>query len=1050
MNTPIAIVGLGGLFAGSGDVHAFWRTVASGAHRFTERDDRRGGFLPPVPFAPARHGLPPAVLAATNVVQPLSLLVAEATLADAGEHDPARTAVVLGVTGAGGAGHAFSARLHDPLLAGVLRSAGLAPARAREVVAEFGRLFTPWRGHAFPGLLDGVVSARIANRFDLRGLNCTVDATSASSLAAVRVAVAELVCGRADLVLTGGCDVESTAFMHLCFAGAGVLSPTGRVRPFDAASDGTLLGEGIGMLACKRLADAERDGDRVYAVLRGLGAGSDGRGNGILAPSVAGQARTLVDAYAEAGIAPGDIGLVECHGTGTPTGDRVELAALRRVYAGVPTGSVALGSVKSQIGHTRGAAGAAGLIKAALALYHRVLPPTLGVDQPHPELTGSPFHLADRPRPWLLEPGRTRRRAAVSSFGFGGTNFHCVLEEADPPAPADSLVRFWHAATPAALFDAPGAGRAPAGHARLAVWAAEAEDLARRQAAAVARLAADPDVPAFDLPGVRYRRRGPAGRVAALFAGQGSQYPDMGRAVAVAVPLVRAAFDAASLALAAEPALGRVLFPPAFGHHPEGTPPYCPEGTLRRTDYAQAAIAALAVGQFRYLERLGFTPGAVLGHSLGELCALCCAGSLTDADLFRLVAARGRAMAGVAEPGAMVAVAAPLAEVEEPAARAGVTVCNVNGPCQVVVGGGEPEVAAFLGLCRDSGVSAVRLPVAAAFHTELMAAAVEPFRRVVEEVGVAPPRVPVYADGVYGDDVAGNVTTLAEQLRRPVLFAPRVERLHADGFRVFVEFGPRRVLAGLVRQILGEREDVEVLSVDPGPNGDGELALRETVARLAVLGAVAVPPPPVAPAPPAADTVLLTGAGPPAEDVAVEDTVPEPASTPAEALLAEHLATHAEYLDGQLAVTRRLAALLENGPVDPALAEGVAAVTAHSRLVGEVHARTAEVLGELARVAPAQTPAVDTTVPRPRAGGDDGGAVPMVLLEVVAEKTGYPPHVLDPAMDLEADLGIDSVKRMEILAALRERLPAAHGLAPDAAAGLRTLRQLGTLLGAGS
>lgn len=1044
MNTPVAIVGLGGLFAGSGDVHAFWNTVASGTDRFTERHDRpaevtRGGFLPPVPFTAARFGLPPALLAATNVVQPLSLVVAEATLADAGDHDPARTAVVLGVTGAGAAEHAFSARLHDPLLARVLRSAGLPPARAEEVVAEFGRMFAPWRGHAFPGLLDGVVSARIANRFDLRGLNCTVDATSASSLAAVRIAVAELATGRADLVLTGGCDVESTAFMHLCFARAGVLSPTGRVRPFDAAADGTLLGEGIGMLACKRLADAERDGDRVYAVLRGLGAGSDGRGNGILAPSADGQAATLAAAYAEAGVAPADVGLVECHGTGTPAGDRVELTALRRVYEGVAAGSVALGSVKSQIGHTRGAAGAAGLIKAALALHHRVLPPTLGVDQPHPALAGSPFHLADRPRPWLSDPGRPRRLAAVSSFGFGGTNFHCVLEEADAPSPAgDALVRFWHAEDPARLFDAPGAGRAPAHHARLAVWAAGDEDLSRRRAAALARLRADPGTD-FDLPGARYRRRGPAGGVAALFAGQGSQYPDMGRAVAVAVPRIREAFDAASLALGGDPPLGRVLFPPsAF----DGDARRRQQEALRRTDRAQAAIAALSTGQFRHLESLGFAPDAVLGHSLGELSALCCAGSLTDAELFRLVTARGRAMAA-ARPGGMVAARASLPEVEPLARHSGVSVCNVNAPRQVVVGGGAAGVAEFLEACRRAGVVAARLPVASAFHTELMADAVEPFRRAVEQVGVRPPRIPVYADGEYGADLAGNVTTLAEQLRRPVLFAPRVERLYADGFRVFVELGPRQVLGGLVRQILDGRPDVEVLSVDPGPGADGELALRETVARLAVLGAVAVPPPPATPARRAEDTVLLTGTRPAAD---AQDPVPA-APSAAEALLAEHLATHAEYLDGQLAVTRRLAELLENGAVDPALADGVAAVTAHCRLVGEVHVRTTEVLGELARAAATGSPAVGPAVPRPRAA--ESATVPSVLLEVVAEKTGYPPHVLDPAMDLEADLGIDSVKRMEILAALRERLPAAHDLAPDAAAGLRTLSQLTGLLGGG-
>ncbi|WP_460407019.1 acyltransferase domain-containing protein, partial [Actinophytocola sediminis] len=963
--TPIAIVGVGGLFTGSGDVRAFWHNVARGTDCLAEGPADHGGFLPPVPFAPARFGLPPALLAATNVVQPLSMVVAEATLADAGGHDPERTAVVLGVTGAGAADHTFSARLHDPLLARVLRAAGLSDARADEVVAEFDQLFTPWREHAFPGLLDGVVSARIANRFDLRGLNCTVDATSASSLAAVRIAMTELATGRADLVLTGGCDVENTAFMRLCFARAGVLSPTGRVRPFDAGGDGTLLGEGIGMLACKRLADAERDGDRVYAVLRGLGAGNDGRGNGILAPSAPGQARTLALAYAEAGIDPALVGLVECHGTGTPAGDRVELAALGQVYRDARPGSVALGSVKSQIGHTRGAAGVAGLLKAALALHHQVLPPTLGVERPHPALAGSPFHLADRARPWVVDPDRPRRVAAVSAFGFGGTNFHCVLTEADQPtrpAPAAALVRFWHAEDPAALFDTPGVGRAPADHARLAVVADGPEELARRWALAEDRLRAEPDVEEFDLPGAHYRRRGPVGRVAALFAGQGSQYPDMGRAVAVAVPAVRAAFDGASMALAADPPLGRVVFPPAeFDDDAPGRQ----RDALCRTDYAQAAVAALSVGQFRHLAGLGFAPDGMLGHSLGELSALCCAGALTDAELFELVAVRGRAMAAVPEPGGMVAVLASLAEIEEHVADTGLAVCNVNGPRQVVVGGGEDGLAAFLARCRHAGLRATRLPVAAAFHTERVGRAVEPFRRAVAEIGVRPPRVPVYpnsAGGRYGADRARNVATLADQLRQPVLFGPRVEQLYADGFRVFVEFGPKRVLGGLVGQILADRPDVVVLSVDPGPGGDGESALRQTVARLAVLGAVAVPPPPVAvPTPRTEDVVVLTGAG--------GRERPAPARTRvvgAESLLAEQLATHAEYLAGQLEVTTRLAALLEAGPVDQALADGVAAVTRHSEVVGEVHRRTTEVLGELARLAGRDRPAAPVTDAAPR------------------------------------------------------------------------------------
>ena len=317
-----------------------------------------------------------------------------------------------------------------------MAEAGVPAAMAEDAAARIAESYVPWQENSFPGLLGNVVAGRIANKLDLGGTNCVVDAACASSLSAVHLAALELQAGRADVVVTGGADTFNDIFMYMCFSKTPALSPTGDARPFDAAGDGTILGEGIGVVVLKRLSDAERDGDRVYAVVKGIGSSSDGKGNAIYAPSAAGQVKALRNAYRLAGVSPDTIELVEAHGTGTRVGDGVEISALTDVYraaasAGAPW--CAIGSVKSQIGHTKAAAGAASLIKAVLALHFKTIPPTIKVTDPVEPLRAadSPFYVSGQKRPWLSLPAHPRR-AAMSAFGFGGSNFHAVLEEYRP------------------------------------------------------------------------------------------------------------------------------------------------------------------------------------------------------------------------------------------------------------------------------------------------------------------------------------------------------------------------------------------------------------------------------------------------------------------------------------------------------------------------------------------------------------------------------------------------------------------------------------------
>ncbi|GAA4827398.1 hypothetical protein GCM10025787_01740 [Saccharopolyspora rosea] len=1194
--TDIAIVGLGSLFPESADLREFWanvveardciRDVPESHWRIEDHYDpdptapdktycRRGGFVPTVDFDPMEFGLPPNIMEVTDILQLLSLVVAKQTLQDAGVrgaewYDPSRTGVVLGVTGANSLTQPLALRLQTPHLKEVVRSCGLSERDAEEIAAKFVAKLAPWQENSFPGMLGNVVAGRIANRFDFGGTNCTVDAACASSLAALRMAVGELASGRADLMITGGCDAENTILMYMCFSKTPAFSRNEVVRPFDEAADGTLIGEGIGMLALKRLADAERDGDRIYSVLRGIGTSSDGRFKSIYAPRAEGQARALRRAYAEAGFGPDQVGLLECHATGTSVGDLVELQALSEVF-GEATDErrfAAVGSVKSQIGHTKGAAGAASLIKVALSLHHKVLPPTINVETPRvdAELESSPFYVNTTTRPWVLDPARPVRRAAVSAFGFGGTNFHCVLQEHDarenPALHRVPQVHVWHAGTPAellALLDdaaepAEQTGAVPDEHCRVAIVAADDEERARLRAEAADRLRQDPEVEEFDLPtGVCYRRAAllrDGGKVAAMFAGQGSQYVGMGAATAVSTPPVRAAFDRAAAAHTGPVPLGRVVFPPpAFDERTRTEQ----EEALRRTECAQPAIGALAAGQYRYLADSGFAPDGAVGHSFGELTALWAAGSLSDADFHALADARGRAMAARpdsdADPGTMAAVSAPASRVAQLLdGRGNVVVCNVNAPDQTVVGGATAAVREFVEQCRAEGVSASLLPVAAAFHTEHVVHALEAFGAAASEVRLEAPSIPVYANTAgasYGADADENRSTLVGQLAAAVHFGPSVERMYADGFRVFVEFGPKSVLSGLVRRTLADRPDVVVLAADPGPGRDGDRALKQLAARLTVLGVpltglnrfVAEPAPEesekkmsiplngvnyvpeerrrkyqealengyrVGHAEPAPTEHQPVTGGNGAADGYVAPAQQDGGGVPrygAGPIAAEHLDSHRVYLDSQLAIAHQLSGLLareaEGTPRD-GVVDAIRAVTEHGVAIGHSHQRASEVLGELARLeagappapwtptdppsyappqrnghlpgAGAPTPALPSApapepsappraeppAPAPQAppppeppapapqepaqpAALDRDSVRDVVLEVVADKTGYPGDMLDLGMDVESDLGIDSIKRVEIMGVLGERFPGVREPDPEVLGELRTL-----------
>ncbi|CAL9325724.1 beta-ketoacyl synthase N-terminal-like domain-containing protein [Streptomyces sp. SudanB182_2057] len=1180
---PLAVIGLGCMFPGSDDLRGFWRSVVAGRDCIGEVPSawwdaeehydpdvfapdkvyaRRGGFLAPQRFDPLAFGMPPRSVDSVGLVQLLALRVAQEALRDAAHgrdrwHDPARTGVVLGVCGVNSTIIPLAARLWAGHVRDVALRCGLTRRDIDTLTRAFLESLPEWTEDSFPGTLGNIVSGRIANRFDLGAVNHTVDAACASSLAAVRAAADELLSRRADVMITGGADADNSLLTFMCFSKTPALSPSGRVRPFDSDSDGTLLGEGLGMLVLKRLADAERDGDRIYAVLRGLGSSSDGRAKSIYAPCGQGQLRALRAAYDDADCPPHSVGLIEAHGTGTPIGDGVEIEALDTLMSSsARSASVAVGSVKSQVGHTKAAAGAAGLIKAVLALHHKVLPPTIGVTTPAPALTraGTPLYLSTHARPWIRDPGRPVRRAGVSAFGFGGVNYHAVLEEHLPhgsPRPSRAahelpVAYLWHAPTPELLLanltsGAPAAQEpAPAGHARVGFVCPTDDRYSDLFDATVRQLRAVLEQDEWEHPeGIHYRRRALPGnaRVAALFAGQGSQYVGMGAAAALALPPVRRAFDDANALCADGDTLADAVFPPPTAEREQAA-----EKRLRRPDHAQLAVGALSLGQWDFLCELGFTPHAVLGHSFGEITALHAAGVLDRAGFLTLAHARGTALAAITDgntdAGTMAAVHASPERLRDLLdGHRDLRIANANAPDEQVVAGPTTAVEAFLDSCRTAGVGALRLPVGAAFHTPLVAHAREPFADACAAVPFAAPTVTVYAgaDGArYGKDGNAARTTLVNQLTAPVDFAARLRELHDDGVTVFVEFGPRRILAGLVRRTLAGRP-VEIVSCDAADRtGDSAAALKAAALHLAVLGLPltginrydASP----SPDPDAASTVARTLHGPnfafnasreagraalppradavpgpvapsvplPSAHAASPSEPPRPPITPrpgTHAALAEataaHLDAHVRFLDGQLHTAQELTRLLDTavrggGEAAP-LIEAVQALSRHGMAVGEAHIRAGEVVTALLDPAAGDTvtscaqPAAPATIAPEGSGASpapaeptapaapaapvpagrepaDGGSgdrwaavrslrdgtgpvassavcgpadvdglspteVELTFLEIIAERTGYDAHQLEPDLYIQEDLGIDSLKQVEIASAIWQRYP---------------------------
>lgn len=996
----VAVVGLGTILPDAPDVPTFWKNIKAGHYSITDVPAGRwnpdiyfdpnpkapdktytkiGAWVRHFEFEPMKWGIPipPRVLETMDLAQTWAIAAARQALTDYGYPerplDPNRVAVILGNAMGGEDHYNSSLRIRSAELLNDLREVeafqNLPPqvqqALMQGMQARLGTRIPLVSEDTMPGELSNITAGRVANVFNFSGPNFVTDAACASSLAALQAAMEGLSSHQFDAVLTGGVDHSMGPESFVKFSKIGALSPDGS-RPYAAGANGFVMGEGATIFLIKRLEDAEQAGDRIYAVIRAVGGSSDGRGKGITAPNPLGQQRAIERAWQNAGVSPASVGLIEGHGTSTRVGDVAEVTSLNNVLGslGLPVGSIALGSVKSNIGHLKSASGAAGLLKAIMALYEKVIPPNANFDQPNPQIDFAhmPFRVSTDLRSWE-KPAGDIRRAGISSFGFGGTNFHVVAEEYVPGITGNASYTI-----PGVELKAAEISRetAPAPYGGLLFLGAKTLDELKNQLVQTLEQARLGNIPASRMPtsieldnperlvfayaspeelqsqggkalkafenenpamwqalaaqGV-FLGSGKPGKLAFLFPGQGSQYVNMLRDLRDVEPVVADTFREADEIMT--PILGRPLTSFIYVEGDDASLKQAEEN-LRNTAITQPAVLTANVALLRTLKKFGFQPDMVIGHSLGEYAALVAAGTLTFAEALEVVSARGREMTRVSmeDNGCMAAVSAPIVETERllKTVDGYVVIANVNSPVQSVIGGATAAVEAAIEACKAAGYQAVKIPVSHAFHTRIVAPASEPLRHTIARMNVQSPRLLVAANVTGKNYPTGReeiLDMLASQVASPVQFIKGIETLYENGARTFVEVGPKRVLNALATDILKTRPDVTIMATNH-PRKGGAPSLHDALCGLLAAGYV-----------PTGSASFSREASLP-----VEINMPEPV------------------------------------------------------------VETSTVL--------------------------DTAEIQSFVLNLVSEKTGYPAEMLDLGLDLEADLGVDTVKQAELFAAVRE------------------------------
>jgi phosphopantetheine--protein transferase-like protein len=903
----IAVIGMSALFAGAKDLSSYWQNILKKVNAVADAPDawaspyfdtssaendriytRKGGFLGQLAeFDPLEFGIMPNAVDGGEPDQYLALKLAQDALRDSGyderPFDREKAGIILGrgtYVNRGYTNLMQHGMVVDQTL-NMLRH--LCPDLGEEMIRKIRKglkdSLPPFTAEMVPGLVPNIVTGRIANRLNLMGPNFIIDAACASSLIAIELSIRELLSGRCDMVLTGGVHASTPPQIYMIFCLLDALSHT-IIRPFDKAADGTQLGEGLGILVLKRLRDAEADCDRIYAVIKGVGTSSDGKALGLLAPRLEGEILALKRAYQGADIDPATIGLIEAHGTGIPLGDQTEIQALSSLF-GKRKGMIpgcALGTVKSMIGHCIPASGAAGVIKTILALYHKILPPTLCSEiNPKLEIEHEPFYINNEARPWIHGNPEMPRRAGVNSFGFGGINAHIILEEYKG-APEESF-RILHSEWPTELIvfsantlddlldsiektrryiqtrpDTPLADIAftlsayKEGGCRLAIVAKNTGDLVNKLKIVSEKLHDGGIHKLQTRTGIYFSGKTQTGKVAFLFPGEGSQYPGMLSELCMHFPKVREWFDFLEETFYDEREIrpGSVIFPAPTSLTSEAK--NLLDAQLFEMDIGSEAVFTADMALNDLLCEFNIRCDAMLGHSTGENAALVASGTLrihSRSELrekMHLLNRIYRELSGSDSipRGSFLAVGSLQPDMLNTflAEHKGkIYLAMDNCPNQVLLFGSNLDMEEAGIRLRELGCICAEMPFDRAYHTPLFEPVGKAFRKFYDSLDMGPGHVPLFscATADLFPALPDEIRSLASrQWYSHVRFRETVEKLYADGFRVFVEVGPDSNLTSFVHDILRGKECLALASISRRVANLEQL--QNVIARLFVFG----------------------------------------------------------------------------------------------------------------------------------------------------------------------------------------------------------------------
>ncbi len=1039
----VAIVGVGGRFPGASDADTFFEKISSGedisqdvpADRwdssiyFAPGDrapyrtyTKRGAFVTDFEADWRRYRVPPKLVERND---PLQFMLLESTLdafddakIDLSKIDHERVSTTVGTVFGSDYALALALAIRSQELADVaaevLDRVG-DPALIEEILTALRKRYPSINEDSSGSFSSSTLASRTAKTLDFMGPTYALDAACASSLASMEAACELLRAGVVDVAIHGGGDRAMRVQRYEAYCQFYSLSRSSVPRPFDHRADGFIPGEGAGVCVLKRLEDAERDGDPIRAIIRGVGSSSDGEKKSLYKPSPLGLRRAMQRAIAQGDFDPSRVRFVECHGGATPLGDATEVAAVRGTYLEGVTRDAPLyiGSVKSNVGHTQGAAGVIAMIKTAMALDRGSLPPTRGFEAPHPDHRfGDELAVNTTALPWEGE-----RVAAVSSMGLAGVNYHAIVEHpgapATPPPRVEATERhtmFEHVHTLSAASDealiaqlasmdsaawlADGAqGQGPV---TLSIAAMDAAELSRVIGAVQKAGLSSATRDFLEKQGAfvaRGRTRPP--KIAMLFSGQGSQYAGMMAAFARELPEVDAIVSRVDKWLDDH---RRARLSPVFR---DAAPvPF-------EIFSVQALVLTADVMAFEALRTIGVAPDVVTGHSFGDYAALVAAGAWSLEDALEATAMRAKAIERNVVEGGMASVTASLEQVEQIiAAIDGVETANVNAPDQIVVAGTLDAMAKAEAAFAAASIEHVRLDVPGPFHSTHMGAAAEALAEGLAKIPLKAPSVPFLSSvsQAFEREPETIRASLVAQLSKPVRFVRQIALLRDEGVDAFVECGPRAVLTGLTKRIAGEA--AYAVSVDD-KNRAGAWSLARVGAMLAALEATAV-----------------------AEGSAISLLV----GAEAERLMAE------PGFDTFWEKTRpSLITFLENM---------WAAEKRYSQLpTPEVASETPAPRAEAVPVsaAPELTPVPVEEPAAPMAAASDlpsRDEVKAFLLDAICEQSGYPPDIIEMDADLEADLGIDTVKQAQVLGKVRDR----YDLRTDEKLSLRDFPTLGHVL----